>query len=145
MRVLVLVVLLLVLCWPANALAVECEDATEGRSEAVAAVDVAATTAVSVELLKRTFKEPRPEGSTSSGYAFPSGHATLAFALARVASEYHPEQRTLWYLIAGGVAWSRVAENAHDWDDVIAGAALGNYIGQQSLSRGGIVVGQWDW
>jgi membrane-associated phospholipid phosphatase len=143
MRALLLV--LVVLCLPANALAAECEGATEGPSEAVAAVDVAVTTAVSVELLKRTFKEPRPEGSTSSGYAFPSGHATLAFALARVASEHHPKQRTLWYLIAAGVAWSRVAENAHDWDDVMAGAVLGNYIGQQSLSRGGIVVGQWDW
>ncbi len=143
MRALLLV--LVVLCSPANALAAECEEATERRSEAMAAVDVGITTAVSVELLKRTFKEPRPEGSTSSGYAFPSGDATLAFALARVAGEHHPKQRTLWYLIAAGVAWSRVAENAHDWEDVIAGAALGNYIGQQSLSRGGVLIRRWDW
>ena len=114
----------------------------ERAGELKLALDVAIVSAVSVEALKRTFEDPRPEGS---GYAFPSGHATVAFALARVASEYHPKQRVLWYAIAAGVAWSRVKEDAHDWDDVIAGAALGSWIGDGGVRNGGLVLRQWKW
>ena len=114
-------------------------------SEVMMALDVTIVTTVSVEALKRTFKEPRPVASGSSGYAFPSGHATLAFALAPVAAEYHPKQRTLWYAIAAGVAWSRVHERAHDWDDVIAGAALGTLIGRRAVRDGGIVLVEAKW
>lgn len=113
-----------------------------GGSELKLAADVSITTAISVEALKRTFRDPRPVGS---GYAFPSGHATLAFGLARVASHYHPERRTLWYALAAGVAWSRVRTRAHTWDDVIAGAALGSWIGDTAVARGGIVLVSVGW
>jgi membrane-associated phospholipid phosphatase len=106
------------------------------------ALDVTITTTVCVEGLKRTFKDPRPDGSD---YGFPSGDATLAFALASVASEYHPKQRALWYLVAAAVACSRVWRGAHDWEDVIGGAALGTLIGQQAASSGGIVLVKVDW
>jgi membrane-associated phospholipid phosphatase len=113
------------------------------------ALDVTITTAISVELLKRTFKDPRPEASISdrpgSNYAFPSGDAALAFGLATVATEYHPEHKWLWYLVAARVAWSRVKKNAHDWDDVIAGAALGSWIGESTVAQGGIVLKRWEW
>ena len=106
------------------------------------ALDVTLTTAIAVEALKRTFKDPRPDGSE---YGFPSGDAALAFALARVASEYHPKQRVLWYLIAARVAWSRVRREAHDWEDVIGGAALGSWIGDAAIRNGGIVLKTWEW
>jgi membrane-associated phospholipid phosphatase len=77
--------------------------------------------------------------------AFPSGHATAAFSLARVASEYHPKYKWLWYGIAARIAWSRVKVNAHDWDDVIAGAALGCWIGDVETDRGGILFRRWEW
>jgi len=110
------------------------------------ALDVTIVTAVSVEALKRTIKDPRPLGEGHAhGYGFPSGDATLAFALARVASEYHPKQRTLWYLLAARVAWSRVKREAHDWQDVIGGAALGTWIGESAVRNGGIVLKRWEW
>lgn len=113
--------------------------------EVRAALDAAIVTTVCVEALKRTFKEPRPEGSGLSGYAFPSGHAAAAFALAAVASEYHPRQKWLWYALAGRVAWSRVKVGAHDWDDVIVGAALGAWIGDRASANGGIVLKRCRW
>jgi len=112
------------------------------------ALDVTIVTAVSVEALKRTIRDPRPLGEGHAhgyGYGFPSGDATLAFALARVASEYHPKQRTLWYLLAARVAWSRVKREAHDWQDVIGGAALGTWIGESAVRNGGIVLKRWEW
>jgi len=112
------------------------------------ALDVTITTAVSVEALKRIIRDPRPHGEGHAhgyGYGFPSGDAALAFALARVASEYHPRQRTLWYLLSSRVAWSRVKRQAHDWDDVIGGATLGTYIGQDALAHGGIVLATVNW
>jgi hypothetical protein len=112
------------------------------------ALDVTIVTAVSVEVLKRTIRDPRPYGEGHAhgyGYGFPSGDATLAFALARVASEYHPKQRTLWYLLAARVAWSRVKREAHDWQDVIGGAALGTWIGENAVRNGGIVLKTWEW
>jgi hypothetical protein len=112
------------------------------------ALDVTIVTAVSVEALKRTIRDPRPLGEGHAhgyGYGFPSGDATLAFALARVASEYHPKQRILWYLLAARVAWSRVKREAHDWQDVIGGAALGTWIGESAVRNGGIVLKTWEW
>ena len=106
------------------------------------ALDTTIVTAVTVEALKRTIKDERPDGS---GYAFPSGHATTTYALARVASEYHPRYKWLWYAIAARVAWSRVKVEAHDWDDVLAGAALGCWIGDVETDRGGILLRRWEW
>ncbi len=106
------------------------------------ALDTVLVQAVTVEALKRTIKDDRPVGS---GYAFPSGHATAAFSLARVAAEYHPKYKWWWYGIAARVAWSRVKVRAHDWDDVIAGAALGCWIGDIETDRRGILFRRWEW
>jgi membrane-associated phospholipid phosphatase len=112
------------------------------------AVDVAVVTLVSVEALKRVVRDPRPSregGQPYSGYGFPSGHAALAFGLARVASEYRPGQEALWYALAGCVAWSRVKRQAHDWDDVIGGALLGSWVSDTAAGSGGIVLKKWNW
>ena len=138
---------------PAEAMPTEATDegpeASPGKPpELKLALDVTIVTAVSVEALKRTIRDPRPLGEGHAhgyGYGFPSGDATLAFALARVASEYHPKQRTLWYLLATRVAWSRVKREAHDWQDVIGGAALGTWIGESAVRNGGIVLKRWEW
>jgi hypothetical protein len=114
----------------------------ERRPQLRLALDTAIVATLSVEALKRTFKDERPVGS---GYAFPSGHATAAFSLARVASKYHPRYKWLWYGIAARIAWSRVKVKAHDWDDVIAGAALGCWIGDRETDTGGIVLKRWEW
>jgi membrane-associated phospholipid phosphatase len=116
--------------------------APERPPELRVALDITIVQAITVEALKRTIKDKRPVGS---GYAFPSGHATAAFSLARVASKYHPKYKWLWYGIAARVAWSRVKVKAHDWDDVIAGAALGCWIGDRETATGGILLKRWEW
>lgn len=61
--------------------------------------------------------------------AMPSGHATMAFALAAAVSA---ESRTAWVpavlLPAAGVtAWGRVRDRRHWPSDVVAGAAIGGW------------------
>lgn len=64
------------------------------------------------------------------GYAFPSGHATLAFALATSVSLSHPE----WYVAVPAYTWAtsvgaaRVWHGVHYPTDVLAGAATGTLV-----------------
>jgi membrane-associated phospholipid phosphatase len=77
--------------------------------------------------LKHSIRERRPDGTDQR--AFPSGHATIAFAGAHI---LHKEYGRLspWVSVAGyGVATAvsidRIARNRHQWHDVCAGAAIG--------------------
>ena len=69
---------------------------------------------------------------TSSYTSFPSGHTTTAFAVATVlAMGYHDK---IWvgissYTMASLVAVSRIHDGKHWGSDVVAGAALGFFIG----------------
>jgi membrane-associated phospholipid phosphatase len=65
--------------------------------------------------------------------AFPSGHTTVAFA---VASAIHSEAGARWvpwvaYPAAAAVGWARVREDKHWLSDVTAGAALGIWVGRK--------------
>jgi membrane-associated phospholipid phosphatase len=59
--------------------------------------------------------------------AWPSGHTTLAFALAAsVSDEIHSTPVTIWlYSLATLTGWSRLNDNKHWLTDVIGGAAIG--------------------
>jgi membrane-associated phospholipid phosphatase len=57
--------------------------------------------------------------------SFPSGHASLAFAMATVLAVYFPQGRPFFFGIAVLVAVERVLEDAHYLSDVLAGAGLG--------------------
>lgn len=84
---------------------------------------------------KLTLGRPRPEQSLDAdGYrpfsgqvSMPSGHTTVAFALATsLADELHRPWATVGlYGLATGVAWSRINDNAHWLTDVGAGALVG--------------------
>ncbi|MEI7767227.1 MAG: phosphatase PAP2 family protein [Phycisphaerae bacterium] len=97
------------------------------------------------ELIRRVTGRLRPEGQFFDGsrnggdnywewfrgfqqggdLAFPSGHATLAFALAAVLIYLNPKSVWLVIPIAVMCAWSRVLMQAHFYSDVIMGAMLG--------------------
>ncbi|GIV61278.1 MAG: phosphatase PAP2 family protein [Rhodothermaceae bacterium] len=106
-------------------------------------VSVLATTA-SVLAIKHLVRRPRPYAvlpdvrarvgthrrypePVRDPYAFPSGHAALAFAVAVSWSLSHPRA----YVVAPGLIWaasvslSRVRFGVHYPSDVLAGAALG--------------------
>lgn len=79
------------------------------------------------EILKRGVDEKRPNGGT---LAFPSGHATCAFAFSSVIMMEHSLS---WGIAANTMAafvgFSRMNDNAHYLHDVIAGATIGTMYG----------------
>jgi len=56
---------------------------------------------------------------------FPSGDASLAFAMSASLSLVAPRWGALWWLLGIMVALERIAEGAHYPSDTVAGAALG--------------------
>ena len=85
--------------------------------------------------LKISVQRDRPTGDCC---AFPSGHATSAFAAASVL-ERHFGYRGSWpaLVVASYVAASRLLDNRHFLSDVIFGAALGEAIGWTVVGRHG--------
>ncbi len=82
--------------------------------------------------LKTLFNRPRPCDLYprlglvgASGGAFPSGHATMAFAIATALSFRWPKGRIFWFGIAILVGLSRIGLGVHWPSDVLAGALIG--------------------
>ena len=86
--------------------------------------------------LKQAIGRARPDDSPgdaarfrpfSGDDAFPSGHATVAFALASATCAEWRAPLVPWiaYPLASLTAWSRVRDDRHWTSDVVAGAALG--------------------
>jgi len=74
--------------------------------------------------------EDSPNGRWSSG--FPSGHAINSWALASVVAHQYPHPRyipVIAYLLASTVVVSRVGARQHFPGDVVAGSAMGWFIG----------------
>jgi membrane-associated phospholipid phosphatase len=106
-------------------------------------------------LLKEAFGRARPDESPDdsddlapfSGHrSFPSGHTTVAFALAAGLDQETEAGWVPWvaYPAAALVGWSRVRDNRHWTSDVVAGAVLGTVVGrhvvkfEQRLTRPGV-------
>lgn len=88
-----------------------------------------------VYAIKYSVRRDRPTGECC---AFPSGHATSAFAAASVL-ERHLGYRASWPAIVAAtyVATSRLVDNRHFLSDVIFGAALGEAVGWTVVGRHG--------
>lgn len=97
-------------------------------------------------LSKVALGRPRPDESLDAdGYlplsgqdAMPSGHTTMAFALATTLAD---EIDRTWvsvglYTLAAGVGWSRINDNRHWLTDIAGGAAVG-------ITSSKLVSGRW--
>lgn len=108
---------------------------TKARGFAVGAAALAAT-AGSTATLKEITGRNRPLGQNDD--SFPSGHASLASVSARLTHEtlrYHDLPRGARIASDAGLAglalttgWARVEAGEHHLADVLAGAALGNFL-----------------
>lgn len=84
------------------------------------------------------FRGPGFVGNRHINSSFPSGHTTVAFAVATVfAKEY---KNTPWvpataYSVASLIGLSRLTQNAHWATDVIVGATLGYLCGSQVVNN----------
>src|SRR5204862_2741996 len=90
---------------------------------------------VFVQAIKVAARRDRPDGTCC---AFPSGHATTAFATASVL-ERHFGYRGAWptMVAAAYVAGSRLADHQHFLSDVVFGSALGIATGWTVVGRHG--------
>jgi undecaprenyl-diphosphatase len=77
---------------------------------------------------------PRHDAYDSS---FPSGHTSLAFAVATVMANHEPKRKWLYYGLATAVGVSRIRKSAHFPSDVLVGAGVGIYAGRSALDSGG--------
>lgn len=93
-----------------------------------------------VTVLKRGFGRLRPRDGSSEHFApfsdhsaFPSGHTTLAVAIA-TSLAHSTENKTVDAMLYGTAAltgFARINDNKHWFSDVVAGAALGYLVGRQ--------------
>lgn len=104
-------------------------------------------------VLKEIIDRPRPprlvEGlhvrETISGHGFPSGHATMAFALAASVHPVVPRRwRWLPWTLALVVGLARMHVGVHWPADVVGGAALGTAIGSAAWLLVTATVGRRD-
>jgi undecaprenyl-diphosphatase len=80
--------------------------------------------------LKETIRRARPLNKNEED-SFPSGHSTVSFTLATIASYQYPKLRIPIYLMAMGTGFSRIYLGRHYPSDVLAGAIIGVLIGIQ--------------
>jgi membrane-associated phospholipid phosphatase len=114
-------------------------DGSFGRAHTLRTMDSLFVSVALSEGLKKVTREKRPDSNAHD--SFPSGHATAAFAVATMESEFHPNEAPLWYAGAAAIGDSRVVLHRHHWGDVIAGAALGYGTSRFELSRSrGILI-----
>jgi undecaprenyl-diphosphatase len=71
------------------------------------------------------YREPEPLVSVPHTGAFPSGHASTAFACATVIGWASRRLAVPAYVLAAAIAWSRVYVGVHWPLDVLGGALLG--------------------
>ena len=108
------------------------------------ALDSIAATAIASGIVTNSFKYVIGRGRPTDGRgaynfrpfsgqdSFSSGHTTEAFALASVISEHYD---SLWvqvpaYGLASAVGYARLNNNRHWPSDVLAGAAIGTFVGK---------------
>ncbi|AIE85693.1 Membrane-associated phospholipid phosphatase [Fimbriimonas ginsengisoli Gsoil 348] len=117
-------------------------DGSEGKNHFFRTADSGLSAVLLAEGLKRLTRVPRPD--TGERDSFPSEHATAAFAVATMESDFHPREAPLWYAGATVISLSRLWEGRHRPLDVLGGAALGFATARLELSRNrGLLLTPW--
>lgn len=101
-------------------------------------VSAAASWILVEKIIKPFIARPRPTlemgaiilGNNLADYSFPSGHATIAFAMAVVLSRKEPKWKWIFYTLAVLISLSRIYLGVHYPLDVVFGAFLGWGIGR---------------
>ena len=70
---------------------------------------------------------------TENSYSFPSGHATLFFALSTVVYKYNKKLGITFFVLSGIMGVTRVASGVHFPFDIVVGAVLGFLVGYLSF------------
>lgn len=70
-----------------------------------------------------------------SPFGLPSGHTSVAFGAATILARLAPRAAGVWYLLAAGTAWTRLAQGAHFLSDVVAGAVIGYLVSRMVWER----------
>lgn len=94
--------------------------------------DALALTLATSTLLKEVTHEARPAPYQAEDDAFPSGHAAVSFAVAAALSAREVRATWIAYPLAAANSWSRLSLHKHTWAQVLAGAALGTFLGRQA-------------
>jgi membrane-associated phospholipid phosphatase len=81
--------------------------------------------------LQYSIRRRRPDNG--SGFSFPSGHVSVAFATATVLQQFGWKAGASAYALASYVAVSRIQAERHYLSDVVFGAALGIVAGRAGL------------
>jgi undecaprenyl-diphosphatase len=114
------------------------------RFRAIEAAGCAVTAGILLfQHAKRVFRRVRPSDIephcwarivTRDRFSFPSGHSTIAFAVAVSIGSFYPETRPLLVALAANVAISRVIVGMHFFSDVVVGSAMGAGIGYAAFA-----------
>lgn len=110
-------------------------------------VNTAASYALNIGVtyaLKEAVHDMRPDRTNND--AFPSGHTAVAFSGAHILQKEYG-QLSPWISIAGygmaaATAINRVRCNHHEWDDVLAGAAIGLATTEIGYRLGDLITGE---
>src|ERR671935_93919 len=130
--------------WVAASIGLAWLGGPKGRRAGLAtAIASLGTTHVVQRLVKPLFRRKRPwverdvlvVGIRTTDASFPSGHSASSFAAATALASFYPGIAPLAYLLATGVALSRVHLGHHFPSDVTAGALIGVASGTAVAAR----------
>ena len=109
------------------------EDGANGKNHTLRTIDSLGPSVFISEALSQVISEDRPDHSDK--HSFPSTHATAAFSIAAMQSQFHPRQAPFWYGGAVLISASRLDLRKHHIQDVIAGGLIGFGMSKWELSR----------